>query len=75
MKKAAIARLLILVINLAAIATMAYAGCKSDCRGTYDDDVESCKSLYDDPDDADDLRLCLQTAKDDYDSCIYECNH
>ena len=25
---------------------------------------------YDDPEDTDDLRLCLQATKDDYESCI-----
>jgi hypothetical protein len=34
----------------------------------YDD------SLYDDPDDADELRQCIQNAKDKYESCIEECD-
>jgi hypothetical protein len=44
----------------------AWAGCKSD----YADAIETCRSMYDEPNDADDLALCVQTAKDDYDSCI-----
>ena len=29
--------------------------------------------MYDDPDDADDLQQCVQSAKDEYQSCIEEC--
>ena len=50
-----------------------WAGCKSDCRDEYDSEIESCKSQYDDPDDADELRQCIQNAKDEYESCIEEC--
>jgi hypothetical protein len=55
-------------------AALAWAGCKSNCRDEYDSEVESCKLLYDDPEDADELRSCIQNAKDEYESCIEECN-
>jgi len=54
--------------------TKVRAGCKSDCRDDYDSELESCKSTYDDPDDADELQQCIQNATDDYESCIKECD-
>lgn len=57
-----------------AVASIAAAGCKSDCRDEYDFAVDSCKLLHDDPDDADDLQSCIRSAKDDYDMCIEECD-
>ena len=30
-------------------------------------------SLYDDPDETDDLRQCIQNAKDEYQSCVEKC--
>ena len=30
----------------------------------YDSEIESCHTMYDDPDDADDLRMCIQNARD-----------
>ena len=49
------------------------AGCKSDCREAYDTAVESCKAIYDDPNDAGMLATCLDDAKSEYESCIHEC--
>ena len=49
------------------------AGCKSDCREAYDSAVESCKQIYDDPDEAGMLATCLDEAKSEYESCIREC--
>jgi hypothetical protein len=73
-KRSACFMVLMLVFNLAAIGTLAWAGCKTDCRDEYDSEVESCKSTYDDPDDADELQQCIQNAKDEYESCIEECD-
>ena len=56
-------------------SAMIWAGCISDCKDEYDSEVQSCKMLYDDPEDVDDLRLCIQAAKDDYQSCIEECTN
>jgi hypothetical protein len=52
---------------------MILAGCISNCKDEYHSAVASCKSMYDDPDDADDLQQCIQDAKDEYESCIDEC--
>ncbi len=53
----------------------AWAGCKSDCKDQYESEVESCNSIHDDPEDSDDLRMCIDNAKDDYDSCIDGCEN
>lgn len=64
-----------IIISLVLIfVSIVWAGCKSDCRDEYDSEVESCKLMYDDPDDSDDLRMCIENAKDDYDSCKDDCN-
>jgi hypothetical protein len=60
-------------ILLAASSVVVWAGCISDCKDAYDSEVESCKLMYDDPDDADDLQQCIQNAKDEYQSCIEGC--
>ena len=54
---------------------MIWAGCISDCKDDYDSEVESCKSQYEDPEDAEDLELCIQSAKDEYQSCIEDCTN
>ena len=51
------------------------AGCKSDCREDYESEVDSCKEQYDDPGDADMLRMCIEDAKSEYQSCIDECEN
>lgn len=53
---------------------LVYAACKSDCRDEYESAREDCVLLHEGPDEADDLQMCLQEAKDDYDECISECN-
>ena len=68
-----IKRLLLLSVSLLASSILVWAGCISDCKDEYDSAVESCKSMYDDPDDADDLQQCIESAKDEYQSCIEEC--
>ncbi len=52
-----------------------WAGCKSDCRDQYESEVESCKSTYDAPEDSDDLSMCIDNAKDEYNGCIEECEN
>lgn len=64
----------VLLISMASVFMMR-AGCVSDCKDDYDSAVQSCKLMYDDPEDADDLEQCIQSAKDDYQSCIEECNN
>jgi hypothetical protein len=36
----------------------------SDCKEHYTSDVDECHQLYDRPDDADELQLCVSEAKD-----------
>ena len=61
------------LVLLGASSVLVWAGCISDCKDNYDSEVESCKLLYDDPDEADDLQQCIQNAKDEYQSCVEEC--
>ena len=51
----------------------ARTACKSDCRDQYESQVEACNSTYDDPQDSEDLRTCIDNSKNDYDSCIEGC--
>jgi hypothetical protein len=68
-----IKRSALLLVLLAASSALVWAGCISDCKDNYDSEVESCKLMYADPDEADDLQQCIQNAKDEYQSCVEEC--
>ena len=68
-------RLALIVLLCCVSAAMIWAGCISDCRDEYDSAIASCKLLYDEPRDVDDLRQCFQSAKDDYETCIEECTN
>ena len=68
-----IKRFILLLVSLLASSVLVWAGCISDCKDEYDSAVESCKLMYDDPDDADDLQQCIQDARDEYQSCVEEC--
>ena len=50
-----------------------WADCKSDCQDEYQSEVESCKTLQDDPDEADELRICFDDAKSEYEAWVNEC--
>ena len=63
-----------LTVLLVCVSAVVWAGCKSDCSDEYESEVESCQLLNDDPDDSDSLTMCVQSAKDDYDSCHDECD-
>ena len=58
-----------------ASAAMIWAGCKSDCRDEYQSEIESCHLLHDEPDEAEDLQICLRDAKDEYEECLEECDN
>jgi hypothetical protein len=48
--------------------------CGANCDLTYGSDIKSCHLMYgSDPDDAEDLSECIQTARDDYRSCLDDC--
>jgi hypothetical protein len=51
----------------------ARATCGEDCDSTYQSDVESCSQQFSDPEDGNDLSLCVQNSKDDYSSCLDDC--
>jgi hypothetical protein len=57
------------------LAQPSYAGCKSDCLDTYQSAKEDCSNLYEEPDEADDLQMCIDDAKTAYDDCVEECEN
>ena len=65
----------IFVLIVFGFSLRSMAGYKSDCREEYESEVESCKEQYDDPGDADMLRMCIKDAKSEYQSCIDECEN
>jgi hypothetical protein len=65
--------LMILAMIILISASPVWAGCKSDCQDDYQSEVESCRANYDDPDDADELKICMDNAKSEYDSCVNDC--
>jgi hypothetical protein len=67
--------LLIFVLIIFGFSLRSIAGCKSDCQDEYESAVESCKEQYDDPDDADMLKVCIDNAKSEYDLCIDDCEN
>ena len=62
---------LVLVGGLYALSV--HAGCMSDCKEEYESDVEDCSLTNDEPEDAADLNMCLEQARDDYRDCVREC--
>jgi hypothetical protein len=67
--------LLIFVLIIVGFSLRSIAGCKSDCQDEYESAVESCKEQYDDPNDADMLKVCIDNAKSEYDPCIDDCEN
>jgi hypothetical protein len=51
-----------------------WAGCKSDCKEEFQSEIETCHLTYDNPEDAEDLKMCVDAAKETYDDCIRECD-
>jgi hypothetical protein len=51
---------------LLVLATTVHTGCKSD----YQDAIENCHMIYNEPSEADDLAVCIQDAQDEYQSCV-----
>jgi len=58
-----IKRLALPLASLLASSVLVWAGCISDCKDDYDSAVKSCKLMYDEPDDADELQQCIQNVK------------
>jgi uncharacterized membrane-anchored protein YhcB (DUF1043 family) len=65
--------LLIFVVIIFGFSIHSIADCKSDCQDDYESELDSCKTQYDDPEDADALKMCIDNAKSEYESCINEC--
>ncbi len=53
----------------------AWADCRSDCQEDYNSEVSSCREQFDDPDDADELKICLDNALSEYNTCVNECEN
>ncbi len=72
----AMSLLLLLLLGAALFSPPpAWSDCKSDCQGEYQSEVESCKTQFEDPDDANDLQACFDDATRDYQSCLEECEN
>jgi len=54
--------------------TMGWEACESDCKDEYDEEVKSCETFYDARNDSDYLKLCIENAKADRDSCLHKCD-
>ncbi len=61
------------VLIIFGFSLQSIAGCKSDCRETYESEVEACKGAYADPGEAGELQTCIDEATSQYQSCIDEC--
>lgn len=56
------------------VAGAAHAECKSDSGEQYRIDVESCNAGYLSPDDAADLRSCIESAYQDFAESYDDCD-
>jgi hypothetical protein len=63
----------VLVSIIFGFSLRSIADCKSDCQDEYKSEVDSCKTLSDDPDEPDALETCLDEAQSQYESCIEQC--
>ena len=65
------------LISLAAVLLLylpnAWADCKSDCQNEYESEIKSCKEQNADPEDAEELPSCIESANEALGSCIDEC--
>ena len=64
---------LVLLVAVLLLPRLSISACKTDCRDEYESARDDCMLTYDDPDDSDDLHLCLEDAKSAYRDCIEEC--
>jgi hypothetical protein len=65
---------LIFVIYLAAVTTLVWASCISECDEKLDSAIAECKMQYDNLNNADDLQKCIDSAKEDHQSCVEHCH-
>jgi len=71
-KKGIIAALVLLLMTFG-FGPRLMASCESDCQEGYNSETLSCEEQFNDPDDADQLKDCMDSAKNEYDSCLVEC--
>lgn len=66
---------LILLISalILALTSPVLASCKSDCKDQFDSEVEECNLLNHDVADTNILKICMDEAKNECDSCIADC--
>jgi hypothetical protein len=63
-----------LLLTCAISPGSAIATCGEECDQQYASDIDDCHSNFgDDPADAEDLANCIQSARDDYGSCVNDC--
>jgi len=62
-----------LILLMFLFGNIANAGCVSDCKDEFDSEIQSCKLIWDDPDDSYMLESCIDNAKSSYQWCIDEC--
>jgi hypothetical protein len=67
--------IVVLVLITSGFNIRAIAGCKSDCQDQYESEIQSCNEQYDEPDDDEMLRTCVEDAKNEYQSCVDECDN
>lgn len=65
--------LMITALTISSTPNNIWGDCKSDCGDEYHSAIETCKSQYDEPEDADMLISCIDDAEDGYGSCIEDC--
>jgi len=62
-----------LILLMFLFGNIANAGCVSGCKDEFDSEIQSCKFIWDDPDDSYMLESCIDSAKSSYQWCIDEC--
>ncbi len=75
MAKRCIIIISVFVLIISGFSLYAIAGCKSECQDQYESEIQSCNEQYDDPDDDEMLRTCVDDAKNEYQSCVDECDN
>lgn len=64
----------ILTISSFIISAPVSAGCKSDCSDEYESERSSCDMLWPEADESEDLTICIEDAKSEYENCVEECD-
>ncbi len=74
MRNLLIVFVLVALILVPASVEKAVAACGEDCDSDYQSATENCQLMYgDNPEEAEDLSMCVQNARDEYRSCVENC--